>query len=112
MSDSATKHTFTKEHIRRVHQELTRIIEAFTQDDRRSLPGQGTPVQIYCGDPEAEGQLSFPIDVCFGTIGEDFAISHYPIVVKCDVTLSREQVINHLRWLANQIETGPATSWE
>jgi hypothetical protein len=36
--------------------------------------------------------------------GEDFPVSSWPLVVKCDADLSRPQIIEMLRWLAARLE--------
>ena len=72
---------------------------------KRSKPGSGKQVQIICACPDAEGQGYEDIDVCLETTGEDFAITHYPLVVKCDPELSRQQIVQMLLWLASRLDS-------
>ena len=75
-----------------------------TNRGKRSVPNRGKTVQIICGCPSAEGQGYMDEDVFFHTAGEDFAVSNWPIVVKCDTGLTRQAVVNHLLWLAAKLD--------
>jgi hypothetical protein len=68
------------------------------------VPGEGTLVQIICGCPDAEGMGYVDWDVFWWTDGEDFARSNWPIVVKCSLTMSPQDVVQHLLWLAGKVD--------
>ncbi len=78
---------------------------------RRSTPGQGQQCFIYVlgrADEHADsivpsyGQISAG---CGGNVGEDFAETAWPVVVKVKPHVTEGDLIQHLRDLADVIES-------
>lgn len=76
----------------------------------RSIPVKADIVSIYMMGPAVEY-----CDSCIGgyrdtamcaSQGEDFADTHWPVVVKAKADVTRSQLVQHLRDLAEAIEQG------
>lgn len=79
---------------------------------QRSVPGQGKPVHIILASPEHDDRGCCDMDVLCGGIVEDFAVCCWPLVVKVDPTVSNDQLVTWLLWLASRIsarQTEPMT---
>ena len=80
----------------------------------RSEPGKGERVNIHVIDharnteDDIVGTFGKISGGCGPTVGEDFADTHWPIVVKVKLSVSDSDLIQHLRDLADSIENNPA----
>ncbi len=83
--------------------------EPYKNGPRRAEPGQGDMVQIYVigpADKHADsvvpgyGQISAG---CGPNIGEDFAETRWPVVVKVKLDVPKRELAQHLRDLADTI---------
>jgi hypothetical protein len=80
--------------------------------DQRSEPGMGRVVGLYLLDKTENclldsvlGQNGRFTAMC-GSVGEDFSISGWPVVVKVKAEVTQEELAQHLRDLAEAVENG------
>lgn len=77
---------------------------------RRSVPGKGEQVMIHVlgrADEHADcmvGQFGEISAGCGPMLGEDFAVTGWPVVVKAKQTVSNKDLVQHLRDLAKSIK--------
>ena len=72
----------------------------------RSVSGQGEKVRVYVVDADAAGCGYEPADENCMTVAEDYAVSHWPVVVKAKLDVSQQQLVRHLRYLASVLDCG------
>ena len=73
----------------------------------RSTPGSGEPIAIYQLDTadHADSVIGcYGATAMCGSHGEDFAVCHWPVVLKVKQSVTREQLVAHLLDLAAAIE--------
>jgi hypothetical protein len=97
--------------MRMTSEEIGRLIRS-GRGPHRSEPGRGPLVGLYLADRADKwrgdcvlGQAD-GFTTIMGSTGEDFAESGWPVVVKVQREVSREDLAQHLRDLAEAVETG------
>jgi len=81
--------------------------------ENRSVPGKGSDCGIYvlgaakdfCDDVIGPSRPDGNTALC-GSVGEDFANTRWPVVVKAKPEVTQEDLVEHLRDLADAIEEG------
>jgi len=73
---------------------------------RRSRPGLGRIVGIYYLNLPAGPDPAAAPEHWVSSIGEDFADSDAPLVVKAKAEVTREQMVRYLRELLQDLEVG------